>query len=353
MSDDLTAYRGIWTVVEQLHGQAAAVSWEVLGRARELGATMDAEVGAVVLGHGVDQVVDQALAHGADVVYVVDQPVLADYRTKPYSVALEELIQAHRPEIVLLGATGRGRDLAGATATTLGTGLTADCTVLDVDAAQRLLLATRPTFSGNQMATILCKKRRPQMATVRPHVFALPDLVTAHGRVVAHHADIDESQVASKVIALVPESNYRTQPEEARVVVSGGRGMGGPENFHLLEELASLLGGVVGASRAAVEAGWVPAAYQVGQTGTTVRPKLYVACGISGAVQHQAGMQQADAIVAINHDPAAPIFKIATYGIVGDVLEVVPALIRQAQARRGAQTLAAAAGQEGDNHGGQ
>ena len=321
--------RGLWVFVEQRRGKANRVAWELMGRGRQLADSLQTELAAVVLGHNVRHIAEEAVTYGADVVYLVDDEVLAEYRTEPYARTLTALVERHHPEIVLIGATNLGRDLAGSVATTLKTGLTADCTVLEVDAEQRLLLATRPAFNGKQMATILCKTRRPQMATVRPRVFELPKPdPTRQGTITAEVPVITEDQVKSKLVEFIPATGTRIRLEDADIIVSGGRGMGGPDNFRILEELAEVLGGTVGASRAAVDAGWMPRERQVGQTGTTVRPKIYFAVGISGAIQHLAGMQTSDVIVAINRDPNAPIFKVADYGIVGDLFEVVPALTR-------------------------
>ncbi len=321
--------RGLWVFVEQRRGKPNRVAWELMGRGRQLADALQTQLVAVVLGHQVRHIAQEAITYGADLVYLVDAEVLAEYRTEPYARALTELIERHHPEIVLIGATNLGRDLAGSVATTLKTGLTADCTVLDVDVSQRLLLATRPAFNGKQMATILCKTRRPQMATVRPRVFELPKPDPARqGDIVEEAPSFGEEEIKAKLVEFIPATGTRIRLEDADIIVSGGRGMGGPENFRILEELAEVLGGTVGASRAAVDAGWMPRERQVGQTGTTVRPKIYFAVGISGAIQHLAGMQTSDVIVAINRDPNAPIFKVADYGIVGDLFEVVPALTK-------------------------
>ena len=321
--------RGLWVFVEQRRGKPNRVAWELMGRGRQLADALQTQLVAVVLGHQVRHIAQEAITYGADLVYLVDAAVLAEYRTEPYARALTELIERHHPEIVLIGATNLGRDLAGSVATTLKTGLTADCTVLDVDASQRLLLATRPAFNGKQMATILCKTRRPQMATVRPRVFELPKPdPSRQGSIVEESPSFGEEEIKAKLVEFIPATGTRIRLEDADIIVSGGRGMGGPDNFRILEELAEVLGGTVGASRAAVDAGWMPRERQVGQTGTTVRPKIYFAVGISGAIQHLAGMQTSDVIVAINRDPNAPIFKVADYGIVGDLFEVVPALTK-------------------------
>lgn len=333
---DFSDYRGVMVVVEQRDGQAKSVSWQLLGVGRQLAQKLGVDTLALVMGHNVNHLADEAIYYGADKVYIVDDPVLKDYRTYPYSRVCLELIRQVKPEIVLFGATYTGRDLAGAIATHLPTGLTADCTMLDVEPPpSRLLLASRPAFSEKMCATILCKKYRPQMATARPGVFdALPRDTSRKGTVIPFDCPVKEEDVATRVLDFIQDEK-RVNLEDASVIVAGGRGMGGPEGFKVLKELADALGGEVGASRAVVEAGWISHDHQVGQTGHTVRPKLYIAVGISGAVQHVVGMQNSDVIVAINKDPDAPIFNVAHYGVVGDWAEIVPAMIEEVKKRRG------------------
>src|SRR5512133_1940445 len=321
-------YRGVWVFVEQEGGQEAKVSWELLGKGRELADKLGVELSAVVIGHGVEQLCSVAFSYGAETAYLLDAAVYADYRTQSYLEAMCHLIGRHKPEVVLMGATGMGRDLAGAVATRLGTGLTADCTGLDID-DKRNLMQTRPAFGGNIMATIMCDRYRPQMSTVRPHVMQMPEPKPgAGGRIIRDSFMLPEDQVLVKVLEIIRDNDgtHKVDIGGAEFIVSGGRGMMGPENFTLLEELACELNGVVGASRSAVDAGWLPHDRQVGQTGKTVRPKIYIACGISGAIQHLVGMQDSDLIIAINRDPDAPIFEVAHYGIVGDLFQVVPIL---------------------------
>jgi len=250
---------------------------------------------------------------------------------------MARLIETHRPEIVLLGATTSGRDLAGAVATRLQTGLTADCTGLTIDPESKLLEQTRPAYGGNIMATILCEERRPQMATVRPRVLPMPERDDApRGEIIREGLELSEDDIAVKLVQYLPEPQAeQVRIEEADVIVAGGRGLGGAEGFSVLQELADALHGVVAGSRGAVDSGWLSHSFQVGQTGKSVRPKIYFACGISGAIQHLVGMQTSDVIIAINRDPSAPIFQTATYGIVGDVYEVVPALTQAVKARLG------------------
>mgnify|MGYP000923709893 FL=1 len=321
---------GVWVFVEQRNGTPAGVAYELLGEGQKLARDLGEELSAVLLGHDIEHVAEDLIKYGADKVYLVDDPALAHFQDEPYAQVIAELAMDFRPSIFLLGATTVGRSLAPRVAVKLKTGLTADCTGLAIDNESRLLLQTRPAFGGNIMATIVCPKNRPQMATVRPKVMkaAMCDM-TRTGDVVKLSREILSPR--AKLLETHQASGQRMNIQEADIVVSGGRGLGKPENFALLKKLAELLGGAVGASRAAVDAGWIPYAHQVGQTGKTVRPKLYIACGISGAVQHLAGMSSSDMIVAINKDPNAPIFSIADYGIVGDVLELVPALISELQ----------------------
>ena len=323
--------KGVWVFVEQCQGEAHPVSWELLGIGRVLAGDLGVELCAFILGSGAAHLSEQAFGYGADKVYLVDAPVLARYRTEPYLQATVALIRKHRPEIVLMGATGLGRDLAGAVATRLETGLTADCTGLSIDKERRLLEQTRPAFGGNIMATILTETARPQMASVRPYVMPSPAFEPGRtGTLISEPWTLSESEITTKILDMVPlASEGGVDIAGADVIVSGGRGMLTPENFRLLEDLAHALGGVVGASRGAVAAGWVSHQRQVGQTGKTVKPQLYIACGISGAIQHLVGMQDADQIIAINKDSSAPIFEVAHLGIVGDVMEIVPALIER------------------------
>jgi electron transfer flavoprotein alpha subunit len=333
----LARHRGVWVFVEQSDGVAARVSWELLGKGAELAGKLGVELSAVVLGEGVERLCGEAFAYGAARAYLVDDPVLRDYRTQAYLAAFVGLVRRHRPEVVLMGATGLGRDLAGAVATELGTGLTADCTGLDID-GERNLLQTRPAFGGNIMATIFCERHRPQMASVRPHVMPMPPRCEgAAGTVVRECSPLSEDGVAAKVLEVRRGARGEGQVDisAAEVVVAGGRGMMDGGHFALLRELADELGGVVAASRSAVDQGWMPVDRQVGQTGKTVRPKIYFACGISGAIQHLVGMQDSEVVIAINRDREAPIFEVATYGIVGDVHQVLPAITRKIRALRG------------------
>ncbi|TAN37233.1 MAG: electron transfer flavoprotein subunit alpha [Verrucomicrobia bacterium] len=326
----LAPYRGAWVFVEQTEGEPHKVSWELLGKGRELSDALKVPLAAIVLGEGVEHLCRESFAYGADKVYVLDAPILKYYRTESYLKGICHLLGKYKPEIILMGATGLGRDLAGAVATVVGTGLTADCTCLGVD-DKRNLMQTRPAFGGNIMATIMCDKFRPQMATVRPHVMPMPARqVGRTGEIIRESCPMKEEDMLAKVLEIISDKQKDTVDiAGADIIVSGGRGMLAKENFAMLKELADETGGVVGASRSAVDAGWMPQERQVGQTGKTVRPKIYVACGISGAIQHLVGMQDSDIVIAINRDKDAPIFEVATYGIVGDLFQVVPAITRR------------------------
>ena len=329
-------WRGIWVYVEQTDGKAEPVSWQLLGKGKELAQDLKAELAALVLGSGVEHLADEAAEYGADKVYLVDTPLLKDYRAETHLHTCAYLVEKYSPEILLIGATGLGRDLSGAVATRLQTGLTADCTGLAIDKETRNLEQTRPAFGGNIMATILCEKARPQMASVRPNVMPTPPRVAGKkATLVRESITMDEKQILTKILEIVPiQCETSVDITAMGVVVSGGRGLMGAENFAMLQELADLLGGVVAGSRSAVDAGWVTHERQVGQTGKTVRPKLYVACAISGAIQHLVGMQDAEYIIAINKDGNAPIFDVAHLGIVGDVFEIVPGMIAELRKKR-------------------
>ncbi len=331
-------YKNVWVFVEHTEGEAAAVSWELLGAGAKLASSLKVELCSVVIGDKVEHLCQESIAYGATRVYLIDDPVFHYYRTETFNKAICYLVKKYKPEVLLMGATGLGRDLAGAVATKLNTGLTADCTGLDID-EKGYLLQTRPAFGGNIMATIFTEHTRPQMSTVRPHVMILPQKDTSRkGEIVIESMMIKEEDVATKVLEVVKDQRAECDLAAAEVIVSGGRGMSSGENFTILQQLADELGGVVGCSRAVVEAGWMPAERQVGQTGKTVRPKIYIACGISGAIQHLVGMQSSDVIIAINQDKYAPIFEVATYGIVGDVFQVVPAIINNIRELRAKKT---------------
>ncbi|MCA1029424.1 electron transfer flavoprotein subunit alpha/FixB family protein [Bacillus timonensis] len=327
---EMDQYRGVWVYIEQEEGKVVDVSLELLGAGRKLADKLDVPLSGVLLGDNVKELSKVVFEHGADQVYVIDDPILMQYRTETYMTGVNMLCKKYHPEIFLYGATPNGKDLASAVATDISTGLTADTTILDVDVDKRLLEASRPAFGGNIMATILCKKHRPQMATVRPKVMkALPREEGRTGEVIEETIDLKEENVRTKVLEIVKNVNKKVNLQDAHVVVAGGKGLGDEKGFKLIHELAEVVGGTVGASRDVVEAGWIGHEYQVGQTGETVTPKLYFAIGISGAIQHVVGMKNSEFIIAINKDPDAPIFDVATYGIVGDAHVIVPKLIEQ------------------------
>lgn len=327
---DKSLYSGVWTFAEQRNGKLANVALELLGEGRKLADQLGEPLVAFLLGHKLEAEAKRLIAHGADQVLYAEAPELEHFLEEPYTRVITDLVRKMNPNIILMGATAVGRSLAPKVAARLGTGLTADCTGLEVDVAEKNLLQTRPAFGGNLMATILCPNHRPQMATVRPKVFkpltADPKRTGAVTRVDLAGTTWD---LKAKILAIVNEVGNTVNLEEANIIVSGGRGLGDPKNFDLVRDLAAVLGAAVGSSRAAVDAGWIPYAHQVGQTGKTVGPKVYIACGIRGAIQHLAGMQSSEIIVAINKDPDAPIFKLATFGIVGDVLEILPLLTKE------------------------
>lgn len=332
---DVSKYSGVWTFAEQRDGKLTRVARQLVGKARQLADILGVRVETVLLGHNITDLAQELIQCGADNVYLIDHPLLENYQTDLYTKAIYDLTIEKKPEVFIFGATHMGRDLAPRLAQRITTGLTADCTELTIDEVERLLLQTRPAFGGNIMATITCKNHRPQMATVRPGVFREPEKdLTRKGNVINITPEISESNILTHLVKFLKLEKKIVKLEEAEVIVSGGRGLKKPENFSLIQELADLLGGEVGASRAAVDAGWISKDHQVGQTGKTVSPKLYIACGISGAIQHRAGMQTSETIVAINKDPEAPIFKIADIGIVGDLFKVVPELISVFKAKK-------------------
>lgn len=332
---DISAYKGVWVFAEQKEGVVANVVLELLGEGKKLADQLGEKLSAVLLGSGMEAAARKLISYGADNVYVVDHPSLEKFNDESYADIFTQLVNRYKPEIVLMGATTYGRSLGPRVASRLNTGLTADCTKLEIDPERWLLLQTRPAFGGNLMATIICPDHRPQMSTVRPKVMKAPEPdLSRVGEVIRPDIDIP-GDVRIKVIETVSTLCEKVSLAEADIIVSGGRGLGDPKNFALVEELANILGGAVGASRAVVDAGWVDYSHQVGQTGKTVGPKVYFACGISGAVQHLAGMSSSDTIIAINKDPDAPIFKVATFGITGDVVEVLKALIAEFKRRLG------------------
>lgn len=340
--------RRFWVFIEQEEGKAHPVSWELLGVARRLAGEVKDEaaqsgdtitVEGVLVGHNVKDVAEEGLKYGADHIYVVDSEIYDHYRNRAYTKALVALAKKYQPEVFFIGATNLGRDLAGSVATSLGTGLTADCTHLEMGevkgSAGKLLLATRPAFGGNIIATIVCRDHKPQMASVRPRVFPLPEpLAEPGGGISFEDIPLSEAEIGAQILRLIRNEAENAKIEYADVLIAGGRGVGGPEGFKLLNDLAEEMGGMVASTRPCVDAGWITYDHQVGQTGKTVRPKLYIAAGISGAIQHKVGMQDSDFILAINRDPHAPIFEVASVGIVGDLFEVIPEMIKEIRAAK-------------------
>ncbi|MFH1846792.1 MAG: electron transfer flavoprotein subunit alpha [Candidatus Omnitrophota bacterium] len=324
---DFSLYKNVWVFAEQKKGIVQSISFELLGKGRELADKLGVDLCSVLLGNDMDAACQDLIARGADKIYYVDSPKLKSYQDDPYTKVLTELVARHKPEIVLCGATTIGRSLISRVAVTLRAGLTADCTGLDIDPEEKLLLQTRPAFGGNIMATIISPNTRPQMSTVRHKVMQESEPVAGRkGEVIKEQFEDEMYSSRSKLLDIVEEIEETVNLAEADIIVSGGRGVGSKQNFDIIRELAMTLNGAVGASRSAVDADWIPYSHQVGQTGKTVCPKLYIACGISGQIQHLIGMKSSDVIVAINKDVEAPIFKVSTYGIVGDLFKIVPLL---------------------------
>jgi electron transfer flavoprotein alpha subunit len=323
----------VWVYVEQRYGEAARVSWELMGEGKRLSKIYGTKLCAIVLGSDVTGLVKAAHEYGADVAYTIEHPALKDYRSESYGKAFAHLSNKFHPEVILMGGTYNGRDLAGVLATLIETGLIADCTSLDVD-EKGGFNGTRPDFGGKELSTIVCPRNKPTMASVRTRVMKMPQRQDGRtGEVVKEIIDLDEGMIKEKILSFTPLERAGAQLENADIIVSGGRGLGNPKNFRLVEDLAGVLGGQVGATRAVVYLGWISKDHQVGQTGVTVRARLYFAIGVSGAIQHLVGMENSDTIVAINRDPDAPIFGLANYGIVGDLFQVVPMLIEEIKAR--------------------
>ncbi len=319
----------VWVFCEQKKNAIQSISWELLGKGKELADKLGVKLCGVLLGNKIKDKTALIFERGADKVYLIDSPKLAAYQDEPYTGALVKLVEKYSPEILLCGATTMGRSLISRVAVRIKTGLTADCTGLDIDPKDKLLLQTRPAFGGNIMATIITPHHKPQMATVRHKVMKEAERSPGRrGELIEEKIEDSLLSSRTKLLDIVEEIESTVNLSEADIIVSGGRGIGGPENFKMLEELALAIGGAVGASRAAVDSGWIPYSHQVGQTGKTVCPKLYIACGISGQIQHLIGMQSSKIIIAINKDPEAPIFKVATYGIVDDIFKVVPELTK-------------------------
>lgn len=348
VTENMEQYKGVFIYAQQVDGEISPIAFELLGKAKDLAADLDTDVTAVLLGSKIKGLADQLAEYGADRVIVVDDPVLEVYRTEPYAQALTAVINEYKPEIMLVGATAIGRDLGPRVSSRVGTGLTADCTKLEIgdfplnplpgkEQKHNQLLMTRPAFGGNTIATIACPDNRPQMATVRPGVMQKIDPVKgAKAEVVEFNPELKENNCYVEILDIVKEVAEVADIQQAKILVSGGRGVGSKENFKILQDLADALGGTVSCSRAVVDNGWMPKDLQVGQTGKTVRPNVYFAIGISGAIQHTAGMEESDIIIAINKDESAPIFDVADYGIVGDLNKIVPLITEAVKARKNA-----------------
>ncbi|AVD35936.1 TPA: electron transfer flavoprotein subunit alpha/FixB family protein [Clostridioides difficile] len=325
---NLNDYNGVWVIGEQREGKINPVTIELIGEGRKLADQLGKELAVVIAGYEVEKEVKELLHYSVDKVYYINDPLLKDFTTDGYAISIANLIERKKPEVVLVGATSIGRDIAPRIAGKVGTGLTADCTKLEIDSTDNKLLQTRPAFGGNLMATIVCPKNRPQMSTVRPGVMAKAvrnESETGILEVVT--PELTEKMIRTRLVEILPQEKKSVNLTDARIIVSGGRGLKRAEGFELIKELADKLGAEIGASRAAVDSGWIEHSHQVGQTGTTVRPELYIACGISGAIQHLAGMSDSKYIVAINKDAKAPIFSMCDYGIVGDLYEIIPEMI--------------------------
>ncbi|WAW14672.1 electron transfer flavoprotein subunit alpha/FixB family protein [Peptostreptococcus equinus] len=333
--NELNQYKNIWVYAEQRQGKLTPVVIELLGEARKLAQVKGIKVNAILLGHNVDHLAKELISYGAETVYQADNELLKNYTTDGYANVIVDAIKELKPEIVLVGATHIGRDLAPRIASRLNTGLTADCTKLEIDPEDGKIMQTRPAFGGNIMATIICPDNRPQMSTVRPGVMDKADKDESRtGEIVKIDVKLQESDIRTKVIEIVKSANEKVSLTDANIIVSGGKGLGTPDGFELIKQLADALGGVVGSSRAAVDAGWIERAHQVGQTGVTVKPNVYIACGISGAIQHLAGMKDSDMIIAINKNADAPIFNVADFGLVGDLYKIIPEMISEIEAMR-------------------
>lgn len=334
----LEEYKGVYVFAQQVDNELSGIAFELLGKAKDLAKDLNTDVTAILIGYQVKNLADELAAYGADKVIVVDDPELKEYRTEPYTHAMASVINEYKPDIVLVGATAIGRDLGPRVSARVATGLTADCTVLEIgdfpinpipnqEQKHNQLLMTRPAFGGNTIATIACPDNRPQMATVRPGVMQKIDKIEgAKAEVIEYNPGFTPDNKYVEILEIVKSVKDTVDIMDAKILVSGGRGVGSAENFKLLQDLADVLGGTVSCSRAVVDSGWMERDYQVGQTGKTVRPNLYFAIGISGAIQHVAGMEESDIIVAINKDADAPIFDVADYGIVGDLNKILPAL---------------------------
>ncbi|MFX1393368.1 MAG: FAD-binding protein [Promethearchaeota archaeon] len=336
---DISQYKGVWVIAEHYKSKIHDVAFQLLGKGRELADKRKANLTLLILGADFDNQLEKISQYGQDEIIYIKSKILNDYYSDLYVKAIAELIQEYKPEIVLIGATPTGRDFSPRVSKRLHAGLTADCTGLKIDEETGNLLQTRPTFGGHIMATIRTPNSRPQMATVRPGIFKIPEQVKKKVKTTIIDYDFKEKDTVTKIVKIIAREKSRVNLEEAEIIVSGGRGVGSKENFKIIRDLATVLNAEVGGSRVAVELDWIEHDHQVGQTGKTVSPRLYIACGISGAIQHIVGMQGANIIVAINKDENAPIFKVAHYGIVGDLHKVIPALIKEIKRVKAEETI--------------
>ncbi|MFZ8849933.1 MAG: FAD-binding protein [Thermoproteota archaeon] len=330
--DKTKQFGEVWSYVEHRYGKANPVSWELLGESRRLSRLLNVKCATVVIGYKVEHLIEESASYGADKIYYIDDKIYEDYRTEPYSYALTELCLKYKPDILLMPGTQNGRDLAGYAATLISTGLVADVTQLDIDPTTGILLATRPDYGGNEMSTIICPKHKPQMCTIRPKVFKIPPKIQNNNyEIIKEDIKVPEEKIHTELLKFIPREKIRL--EEANVIVSVGKGFGSPKNLYLAKEFAKIINAEIGTTRAVVYSGWLPKEAQIGQTGLTVRPRLYFAIGISGAIQHVVGMQGSDIIVAINIDPEAPIFNVADFGIIGDLFKILPLLTEELKNR--------------------
>lgn len=326
---DLLAYKGVCVVAQQQNGELLPISIELLSEGKKLSAKTKSPLYVVILGNKIDRAVDDISCYGADKVFYYEHELLENYSTDGYTKVVSDFIMEYKPEIVIFGASSIGRDFAPRVAARVGTGLTADCTALDIDETDGKFLSTRPAFGGNLMATIVCPQNRPQMSTVRPGVMQKAEKLTTASQVEKIVPELSDNDIIAKTVDIIMSKTKKISLTDAEIIVAGGRGVGSEEGFKLIEQLAKTLGGVVAASRAAVDSGWIDVSRQIGQTGQTVRPKLYIACGISGAIQHMAGMNESEYIISINKNPNAPIMKHSHLAIEGDLFKVIPEIIKE------------------------
>jgi len=337
--NNLSDYKGVCVIAQQHDGKIASVSIELIGEGKKLANKTNSSLYVVILGNKIDKLVEDISHYGVDTIFYYEDELLENYSTEAYTKVISEFINNNKPEIVIFGASSIGRDFAPRVAARIGTGLTADCTALDIDESDGKLLQTRPAFGGNLMATIICPDNRPQMATVRPGVMNKPEKTDKASEIKKMTPVLSENDMVIKLVDIITSKTKQVSLTDADIIVAGGRGVGNKEGFKLIEELADELGGVVAASRAAIDSGWIDQSRQIGQTGQTVHPKLYIACGISGAIQHMAGMGESEYIISINKNPDAPIMKSSHLAIEGDLFNVIPELIKEINLAKNSNSL--------------